>query len=226
MATITELEYTTITTERVDADSLIFQNEAVILTVNRREGTRRTWDWALSVTLPEGVILREGSAQSIAKAEEAAQVIVNTVAADPTAFAVEMAMPRSLGLPAPEVMAAAFGPVVYFVAETGGVVTFRDNAVQVPLPENPMRPSYEFPTVTEVVEVKERKQGRRQFPDAMLITEVADNPKKAGTAAYERFALLKNGQTIGEAMALGVWYGDIRGGHERGFLKLVNPNEC
>ena len=59
-----------------------------------------------------------------------------------------------------------------------------------------------------------------QIPHSAVVSVlVSSNPKKPGSAAYERFALIESGKTISELMALGVWYGDIRGGVERGWLK-------
>ena len=59
-----------------------------------------------------------------------------------------------------------------------------------------------------------------KIPSTSVITALRPNPKKRGSEAWFRFSILRVGMTVGEAMEQGVWYGDIRGGTERGFITL------
>jgi hypothetical protein len=56
--------------------------------------------------------------------------------------------------------------------------------------------------------------------DTRTITYVAENPKKPGSASYDRFALYAVGDKVMDAIAKGVTSGDIRWDLERGFIKL------
>ena len=47
------------------------------------------------------------------------------------------------------------------------------------------------------------------------------NAKKAGSGAAERFAKMKAGMTVGEAIAAGVTRGDINWDAKQGFIKLT-----
>lgn len=49
---------------------------------------------------------------------------------------------------------------------------------------------------------------------------VLQNPKKVGSAARDRWGLIETGLTVAQLEGKGVWYGDIRGGIERGWLKV------
>jgi hypothetical protein len=56
---------------------------------------------------------------------------------------------------------------------------------------------------------------------AQVITlKVKANPKKAGSAAHERFGLYRNGMTVGRAIEAGVWAADVRWDSEHGFIEL------
>ena len=56
--------------------------------------------------------------------------------------------------------------------------------------------------------------------DTRTIVSVVPNPKKPGSASYERFALYKEGMKVMDAIAAGVTPGDIRWDTDRGFIKL------
>jgi Cu/Ag efflux protein CusF len=53
---------------------------------------------------------------------------------------------------------------------------------------------------------------KKLYPDTAKITiktEGGKNPKREGSAAAKRFALYKNGMTVGEAIKAGVFYADL-----------------
>lgn len=56
--------------------------------------------------------------------------------------------------------------------------------------------------------------------DPRKIVFVAENPKKAGSASYMRFALYEVGMTVDEFLAKGGTMGDIKWDHERSFIKF------
>ena len=56
--------------------------------------------------------------------------------------------------------------------------------------------------------------------DPRVITVQVQNPKKPGSASYDRFALYKDGMTVSEALAAGVTSGDVKWDSERGFICL------
>jgi hypothetical protein len=53
-----------------------------------------------------------------------------------------------------------------------------------------------------------------------VITYVRPNPKRRGTASYERYALYEVGITVREALNRGVGTGDIHWDLDHGFIKL------
>lgn len=204
-----------------DRDNYLATTDTVIATINRKANTVRTWEYSVSITTPEGVVLDNGQDQSITKCQ------------DQIAQAVEQALVGELEVqpqkaPAPpltnisELLPTTPEPIttprVRFIPQTGGVEVVRREQAPSPLP-TPMDLGSDYGIQTHP-DIKERRQGRRQYPGNMVITRVVPNPKREGSEAHRRFALLKDGQTIQQAMDLGVWYGDIRGGFERGFLHL------
>lgn len=48
-----------------------------------------------------------------------------------------------------------------------------------------------------------------KFADDQVIKVLVDNPKRAGSKSYERFALYKDGMTVGQAKEAGITLGDI-----------------
>lgn len=52
-----------------------------------------------------------------------------------------------------------------------------------------------------------------------------DNPKKVGSAAYDRFELYKEARTIGQAKKMGATSEDIRFDTARGYIKLNTTND-
>lgn len=68
------------------------------------------------------------------------------------------------------------------------------------------------------------RPGRPRPPkpdDNRVITQVTPNPKKPGSASYERYAKYQPGMTVQEALNAGVTTGDIKWDSERGFITLV-----
>lgn len=56
--------------------------------------------------------------------------------------------------------------------------------------------------------------------DPRVVTHVAPNPKKAGSASHARFELYKVGMTVDEFVAAGGTIADVKWDSERGFIKL------
>ena len=52
---------------------------------------------------------------------------------------------------------------------------------------------------------------------------VAENPKRKGTASYERFARYRDGMSVAEFVKAGGTQGDLRWDQERGFVRLEEP---
>ena len=63
---------------------------------------------------------------------------------------------------------------------------------------------------------------RNAVTDPRVITHVAPNPKKPGSASFDRFALYRVGMTVNEAIAAGVKREDIAwdSDSKRGFIKF------
>lgn len=59
-----------------------------------------------------------------------------------------------------------------------------------------------------------------QRTDPRKIVFVAPNPKKPGSASYDRFARYVAGMTVTEALAAGVSSADVKWDSERGFIKF------
>ena len=59
-----------------------------------------------------------------------------------------------------------------------------------------------------------------QRTDPRRIVYVAPNPKKPGSASYDRFARYVVGMTVTEALAAGVTGADVKWDSERGFIKF------
>lgn len=59
--------------------------------------------------------------------------------------------------------------------------------------------------------------------DSAVIEWVAPNPKKPGSAAYQRFANYAVGRTLAECKKLGTTAGDILWDLPRGFIRLAAP---
>jgi len=56
--------------------------------------------------------------------------------------------------------------------------------------------------------------------DPRVISYVGPNPKKAGSASFDRFALYKVGMTVSEFLAAGGTMGDVKWDAERSFIKF------
>ncbi len=56
--------------------------------------------------------------------------------------------------------------------------------------------------------------------DPRVITALAANPKRPGSASYDRFELYRVGMTVNEALAAGVRRADIKYDSERSFITL------
>lgn len=68
---------------------------------------------------------------------------------------------------------------------------------------------------------KEPGERRTAFDKAATITlKVEANPKRAGSAAYERFALYTTGMTVAEALTAGVTSGDLQYDSKHGFIEI------
>lgn len=63
-------------------------------------------------------------------------------------------------------------------------------------------------------------QLREKPTDERVVTFVAANPKKPGSASHERFARYEVGHTVDECITRGVTRGDISWDLERGFIRL------
>ena len=57
-------------------------------------------------------------------------------------------------------------------------------------------------------------------PNARIKLLVEDNPKRAGSASHDRFALYKDGMTIGEFLEQGGTTGDVYWDRGRGFIDV------
>lgn len=57
--------------------------------------------------------------------------------------------------------------------------------------------------------------------DNRVITQIADNPKRPGSACYARYALYSPGMTIGEYLAAGGTRADVRWDTKQGFIQLA-----
>jgi hypothetical protein len=54
-----------------------------------------------------------------------------------------------------------------------------------------------------------------------VISSIVSNPKKSGSASYDRFAKYREGMTVSEAIAAGVTMADVKWDSERGFIQLT-----
>lgn len=61
--------------------------------------------------------------------------------------------------------------------------------------------------------------------DPRRIVWVGPNPKKQGSASYDRFALYREGMTVQEFLEAGGTTGDVKWDTERGFIKLEGQEE-
>lgn len=62
---------------------------------------------------------------------------------------------------------------------------------------------------------------RPQAQDNRIISTIQPNPKKPGSASYERYSLYKDGMTVSEARALGVTNADMKWDSERGYVVIT-----
>ena len=65
------------------------------------------------------------------------------------------------------------------------------------------------------------KAAKLAASDARKITFVAPNPKRPGSASFDRFANYKKGMTVAQAIAAGVTRGDIDWDSKRDFIKFA-----
>ena len=61
---------------------------------------------------------------------------------------------------------------------------------------------------------------RARPADNRVISAIVSNPKKPGSASYDRFAKYREGMTVSEAIAAGVTMADVKWDSERGFICL------
>lgn len=64
------------------------------------------------------------------------------------------------------------------------------------------------------------KAAKLEASDARKITFVAENPKRPGTASFDRFAKYKKGMTVAQALAAGITRADIDWDSKRDFIKF------
>jgi hypothetical protein len=65
---------------------------------------------------------------------------------------------------------------------------------------------------------------KKVYPDTAVITLLTPdgaNPKRKGSAAYDRFAFYKNGITVADAVKAGVMYADISWDVGHGFISVA-----
>ena len=60
--------------------------------------------------------------------------------------------------------------------------------------------------------------------NAIEITQ--QNPKRAGSGANARYELYKFATTVGEALELGAWAGDIANDHNHGYIRCTESTSC
>lgn len=77
------------------------------------------------------------------------------------------------------------------------------------------------PVIQQTPAATTRGRGKnRTYTPEMTVTRISLNPKRRYTEAWKRYNLIKDGLTVQECLNAGVWYGDLRGGVERGFLAI------
>lgn len=83
------------------------------------------------------------------------------------------------------------------------------------------------PAPRQVVEKPDRGRAQRAttapWTPQHVIETVTENPKRQGTASYERYAKYRVGMTVAEALAAGITRGDLAWDTERGFVVLRSP---
>ena len=82
-------------------------------------------------------------------------------------------------------------------------------------------PRYKSESVPQRAEPKSKlTRAPVQRTDPRKIVYVAPNPKKPGSASYDRFSRYVAGMTVTEAIAAGVTAADVKWDSERGFIKF------
>jgi len=78
---------------------------------------------------------------------------------------------------------------------------------------------------TEEKKMPDTNRGRkRRFTDDQVITLKSEkNPKREGTAAFDRFALYRNGMTVQAALAAGVTRGDLAYDTDHEYIVVAAP---
>lgn len=70
-------------------------------------------------------------------------------------------------------------------------------------------------------EAAEKELGKRALTRARKITLLSkENPKREGTASFDRFKLYKNGMTVGDYLDAGGTMGDIGWDQKQEYIKL------
>jgi hypothetical protein len=67
------------------------------------------------------------------------------------------------------------------------------------------------------------RPGRPKPPkpdDDRLITNIVPNPKKLGSASYDRYARYVEGMTVSQALSAGITSGDLKWDEGRGFITI------
>jgi hypothetical protein len=72
--------------------------------------------------------------------------------------------------------------------------------------------------MTEIVKIR-----RRASKKAIIKLLMADNPKRAGTLAAERYALYHDGMTVADYLAAGGRTGDVNHDATEGYIALELP---
>ena len=78
-------------------------------------------------------------------------------------------------------------------------------------------------TKAKAAKAKKLAKGLGRFPNDAVIQILVDNPRREGTAAYGRFAALKNGMTVGKFITSGVAGGSVAKAVKRGWIKVEEP---
>lgn len=89
-----------------------------------------------------------------------------------------------------------------------------------PLRRVPELPAIDAPHKTPNKPGPKQVRARTARVDNRVITSVAKNPKKEGSAAWKRYKLYKVGQTLDGSVQAGVTRADIRWDLAQGFIKV------
>lgn len=98
---------------------------------------------------------------------------------------------------------------------------------EAPLPPRaPSAPKHGYSTEAQRSQPRRRQSSggaRRSKSDPRIITAIAPNPKRPGSASHARYELYTVGMTVDQAVAAGLTSADIRHDEGKGFITLQNP---